>query len=185
MSYYRWDFRQPCRWNIKLLRRWIKEIVGHIFIGFGKSSGASQNSTIGIEWHHGTISFLQLIHIHPFECNNSWNYTVPVSHRIITIFFKCGRLFFVYTCQSAKGRTNKKKNVLYPWDCAFNTPFVVNSLRQKTTVPPIDQPWKSRHTNHKNFSLCCFFFSIDFYRTAYIRVYYTNGLCCSVSKRRL
>ena len=114
--------------------------------------------------------------VEPFLFSNWYTYpsnatTVGTTqfqfHTEYYIFFKCGRLFFVYTTgQSAKGRT-KKKNVLYPWDCAFNTPFVVNSLRQKTTVPPIDQPWKSRHTNHKNFSLCSFFF----YRFLSDRIY--------------
>ncbi len=85
--------------------------------------------------------------------------TVPVSHNFPTFvkYFSSAVVFPEWKTLPI-GLKNKYRT---PRGCCIqHTPFVVNSQRQKTSVPPISQPWKSRQThippkeNHEIFRSC-------------------------------
>ena len=114
----------------------------------------------------GTISFLQLIHI-SLECNNSWNYTVPVSHRILYIFQVWPCVFCIYYVPIGKGENKKKK--------MFYTLGIVHSTHLLSWIACGKRQPSRRSTNRENPGIqttktfrCVFFF---FYRFLSDRIY--------------
>jgi hypothetical protein len=107
-------------------------------------------------------------------------------HTELLLYFSSVAVCFssILRANRQRGEPKKKKKMFY-------TLGIVHSTHLLSWIACGKRQPSRRSTNRENpgtqttKTFRCVFFSIDFYRTAYIRVYYTNGDCCSASKRRL